>query len=100
MKTIDTHGSFEDTITGTSTQVQELAHRVRRLIADVYADVVEVPWPHQRIVGYGVGPKKMSEHFCYVAAHAKYVNLGFNHTGPISRIPASCWKEVARNSGT
>jgi hypothetical protein len=32
-------------------------------------DVVEVPWPRQRVIGYGVGPKKMSEHFCYVAVH-------------------------------
>lgn len=42
-----------------------------------YADVVEVPWPKQRIVGYGVGPKKMSERFCYIGAHSDHVNLGF-----------------------
>jgi hypothetical protein len=47
------------------------------LIVDVYPDVVEVPWPKQRIVGYGVGPKKMSEHFCYIGAHRAHVNLGF-----------------------
>ena len=41
--------------------------------------VVEVPWPRQRVVGYGVGPKKMSEHFCYLAAHNDHVNLGFKY---------------------
>ena len=30
------------------------------------------------MAGYGIGPKKMSEHFCYVALHADHVNLGFN----------------------
>ena len=36
-----------------------------------------MPWPNQKIIGYGVGPKKMSEHFCYIAAQRAYVNLGF-----------------------
>jgi hypothetical protein len=40
--------------------------------------VVEVPWPRQNVVGYGVGPKKVSEHFCYIAFHKDHVNLGFN----------------------
>ena len=58
--------------------VQDLAVRARSLIEDVYSDVVEVPWPRQNVVGYGVGPKKMSEHFCYIAFHNDHVNLGFN----------------------
>jgi hypothetical protein len=29
--------------------------------------VTEVPWVAQKSAGYGVGPKKMSEHFCYIA---------------------------------
>jgi hypothetical protein len=28
------------------------------------------------VAGYGIGPKKMSEHFCYVALHADHVNQG------------------------
>lgn len=59
-------------------RVRDLAARTRALIEDVYPEVVEVPWPGQNVVGYGVGPKKMSEHFCYVALHNDYVNLGFN----------------------
>ena len=77
MRTVDTHGSFEDAIAEASTQIQRLARHLRELIVDVYPHVVEVPWPNQRIVGYGVGPKKMSEHFCYIAAHSGHVNLGF-----------------------
>jgi hypothetical protein len=77
MKTVETHGTFDEAISEASAQVQEIARRLRELIVDVYPDVVEVPWPKQRIIGYGVGPKKMSEHFCYIAAYKKHVNLGF-----------------------
>jgi hypothetical protein len=59
-------------------RVQDLASRTRALIFDVYPEVVEVPWPRQNVTGYGIGPKKMSEHFCYIALHKDHVNLGFN----------------------
>jgi len=36
-----------------------------------------VPWVQQKTIGYGVGPKKMSEHFSWIAAHSKHVDLGF-----------------------
>ena len=58
--------------------VRDLASRTRSLIVDVYPEVVEVPWPRQNVAGYGIGPKKMSEHFCYIALHKDHVNLGFN----------------------
>jgi hypothetical protein len=58
--------------------VCDLATRARSLIFDVYPEVVEVPWPRQNVAGYGIGPKKMSEHFCYIALHKDHVNLGFN----------------------
>ncbi len=59
-------------------RVQELETRTRSLIFDVYPEVVEVPWPRQNVACYGIGPKKMSEHFCYIALHKNHVNLGFN----------------------
>ena len=77
MKTVDTHGSFDDALSGSNSHVDEIARQLRDLIIEIYPEVVEVPWPKQRIVGYGVGPKKMSEHFCYIGAHRDHVNLGF-----------------------
>ncbi len=77
MKTVDTHGSFDEALSGSSDHVEEIARRLRKLIIDLYPEVVEVPWPKQMIIGYGVGPKKMSEHFCYIGAHREHVNLGF-----------------------
>lgn len=69
---------FDEILARFDPQVRDLALRVRVLIEEVYPDVTEVPWPGQNVVGYGVGPKKMSEHFCYIAFHKDHVNLGFN----------------------
>ncbi len=77
MRSVETHGSFEAAISDSSAKVQAIARRLRQTIIAAYPDVVEVPWPKQRIIGYGVGPKKMSEHFCYIGAQKDYVNLGF-----------------------
>ena len=65
-------------------RVQDLASRTRALIFDVYPEVVEVPWPGQNVTGYGIGPKKMSEHFCYIALHKDHINLGFNQGAELS----------------
>jgi hypothetical protein len=59
-------------------RVRDMAARTRALVFDVYPEVVEVPWPRQNVAGYGIGPKKMSEHFCYIALYDDHVNLGFN----------------------
>jgi hypothetical protein len=77
MKTVDTHGTFAEALSGSSETVKEIAENLRTLIIKVYPDVVEVPWPKQKIIGFGVGPKKMSEHFCYIGAFKEHVNLGF-----------------------
>ena len=70
---------FDAIMAESSPAVRDLATRTRALIREVFPAVVEVPWPRQRVVGYGVGPKKMTEHFCYIAVHKDHVNLGFNY---------------------
>ena len=77
MKTIEDYGTFEDALANAAVPVQTLARRLREIIIDIYPEVVEVPWPHQGNIGYGVGPKKMSEHFCYIGLQRERVNLGF-----------------------
>lgn len=70
---------FNEILAACSPKVRDLALRVRELIVEVMPDVVEVPWPTQGIAGYGVGPKKMSEHFCYISTHKDHIDLGFNY---------------------
>ena len=47
MKSVNSHGTFEEAITRSSDQAQELARLIREMIIDVYSEVVEVPWPTQ-----------------------------------------------------
>ena len=96
IKTVGGNGNFEEVIAAASPEIQALAHEARALLADVMPGITEVPWARQKIAGYGVGPKKMSEHFCYLAPFQKHLNLGFStaRTCPIRRI---CWKGRARN---
>jgi hypothetical protein len=77
MKTVDTYGTFEEAISRSSSRVADIARLLRELILEIDPDVVEVPWPTQQIIGYGVGPKKMTEHYCYIAPQQEYANLGF-----------------------
>lgn len=75
--TITTKGTFEEVISKASPEMQELAYAARSLLIEVMPDLTEVPWGQQKIAGYGIGPKKMSEQFCYIAPYKKHVNLGF-----------------------
>lgn len=68
---------FEEIVQTADPKVQELARTAKALIEKVMPNVVEVAWPTQNIVGYGVGPKKMSEQFCYIAVFKERINLGF-----------------------
>ena len=77
IKTVGGNGSFADVIAAAPPEIQKLAHDARALLADVMPGITEVPWARQKIAGYGVGPKKMSQHFCYIAPFKKHLNLGF-----------------------
>jgi hypothetical protein len=79
MRTVDTLGTFRDAISKSTPHARRVSIALRKLIAEVYPKVVEVPWPKLQITGYGVGPKKSSEHFCYIAPFVTHVNLGFNY---------------------
>lgn len=60
-------------------EVADLVRAADELVRGVDPDVVRLVWPHQGTVGYGVGPAKMTEHYAYLATHARHLNLGFNH---------------------
>lgn len=70
-------GDF-DAITGPLSQDLALictALKVRIIAAA--PQVTEIVWPRQAIASYGVGPKKMSQHYLYIAPQKGHVNLGF-----------------------
>ena len=79
MKTIDTLGTFKDALARFNPETKKLATALRKLISEVYPKVVEVPWPKLQVIGYGIGPKKSTEHFCYIGLYGEHINLGFNY---------------------
>ena len=79
----DERAAFEGVLEELTPEVRELALAVRDLAYDVYPETVEVVWPKQGSVGWGIGPKKFSEQFCYFLPFAKHVTLGFYYGGEL-----------------
>ena len=73
------HDDWAALLAPLSPEVAALVTAADDLVRRTDPDVVRVVWPHQRTVGYGVGPKKMTEHYAYLAVHPRHVNLGCNH---------------------
>jgi hypothetical protein len=70
-------GPFQAMVAGCPDPIQDLSRRARALIFEILPQTVEVVWPHQRTAGYGTGPKKMTEHFCWLAPFSKHLVFGF-----------------------
>ena len=68
---------FDELMTRFDPAMAGVAHRARALVFELDPDVVEVVWPHQGTVGWGVGPRKNSEHYAWLAVHKGHVSLGF-----------------------
>lgn len=76
---MDKNELFESIIFDYSEEIKEIARGVRNEFYKVFPDVDETIWVKQGTVGYGVGPKKMSEHFGWIMIAKKHVNMGFNY---------------------
>lgn len=70
---------FEQAIASYPEPIKALARQVRALIHDILPEVVEVVWVQQKNTGFGTGPKKNTEHFCWLMPTKNHVNLGFNY---------------------
>ena len=70
---------FEKAIESFSDEIKEIATATRKLIYKTFPTVVEVVWIKQKNIGFGIGPKKKTQHFCYIMPASKHVNLGFNY---------------------
>lgn len=69
--------AFEELMGRFDPAMADLARQARALIVELDPEVVEVVWQHQGTVGYGVGPRKNSEHYSWLAVHTSHVGLGF-----------------------
>lgn len=79
METITRLGTFDDIIDGHSEDIRTLTFELRSLIERLDPTVVEVPRAGEKTAAYGLGEKKMSEAYAYLAPQRAWVNLGFYH---------------------
>ena len=62
-----------------SPDLRAVCESLRNLVVSLHPKVFQVVWPKQRIVSFGVGPKKGTQHYAYISVHTSHVNLGFYH---------------------
>jgi Domain of unknown function (DU1801) len=73
------HGTTTEVRAGCSADLEPIFDFLCALVRKHSGKCLEIAWPKQRILSFGVGPKKMSEHHCYIAVYAAHINLGFYH---------------------
>jgi hypothetical protein len=75
--------AFRGVVADSSEDVKALAFAVRDLMYDAFPETVEVVWPKQGSVGWGIGPKKFSEQLAYLLPFTRHVTLGFYYGGEL-----------------
>jgi hypothetical protein len=66
-----------EVLQATNTKTKPVADALYALVLRAHPEAYLLAWPKQRIVSFGFGPKKMSQHYAYIGIQAKHVNLGF-----------------------
>ena len=74
-----THGTFQDILGIANPALRPVCEALRKLIALHHPSFVEIVWPKLKIASFGVGPKKQTQHYAYIAVQAAHINLGFYH---------------------
>ena len=70
-------GTFGDIVAMTPEPLRPVTKRLRELILSVDRDPCVVVRLGDRAATFGIGPKKMSEGYCYILPYSEWVNLGF-----------------------
>lgn len=83
MRRDTSRGTFQDVIRDSPPEVRKLARRLRKIIAEVHPEVMEVPRPSEQHASYGIGLNKVGEIYGYVCPLKEYVRLGFYYGGAL-----------------
>ncbi len=73
------NASFRDILAIASPKLRPVCEAFRQLIVSEDPTFYETAWPKLKIASYGVGQKKMTQHYAYIAVQASHINLGFYH---------------------
>ena len=79
MKSKTTNGRFSDILALADEGQRPVCVRLRELILAAHEGAFEIVWPRLWIASFGVGPKKMTEHYAYIGVQKSHLNLGFYH---------------------
>jgi hypothetical protein len=79
MKTAETTDTFKDILDIAGVELKPICTALRKLIATLDPRFHEVVWPKLKIASFGVGPKKLTQHYAYIAVQGSHVNLGIYH---------------------
>lgn len=71
------YGNLTDILADFPDGHQQICHGLRDMILDLAPDAQETVWVKQKIASYGVGPKKLTEHYVYIAPFKNHINFGF-----------------------
>jgi Domain of unknown function (DU1801) len=72
-------GTFDEIFGAVSSDVSTIVQEQHRYILALDQDVHIVYRAGEKTAAYGIGPKKMSEAYCYIMPQKDYLNLGFFH---------------------
>jgi hypothetical protein len=67
----------EQVLEAASAKTRPVADALYALLLRTHPKANQLAWPKQRIISFGWGPKKMSEHYAYLGIQSAHVNLGF-----------------------
>lgn len=79
MSAKQTHGAFKDILDLANPELRPVCELLHSTVISLHAGCVEVVWPKLKIASFGVGPKKQTQHYAYIAVYSSHINLGFYH---------------------
>ncbi|MYA89930.1 MAG: DUF1801 domain-containing protein [Boseongicola sp. SB0662_bin_57] len=77
-------GEFDDLVEMTPEPLRPVTVRLKELLLSVDPDACIVVRLGDRAATFGIGPRKMSEGYCYILPYSNWVNLGFYRGADIS----------------
>jgi hypothetical protein len=79
VRTYEDLGTVAEVLDQADDSVRPIVEALHEVVVALDPDVHVVPRTGEKSIAYGLGPKKMSEAYCYLMPQAKHANLGFYH---------------------
>jgi Domain of unknown function (DU1801) len=64
-------------ISSTPEHLRPIVELLHKTIINLHPDACLLAWPKQNIISFGIGSKKMSQHYAYIGIYSNHINLGF-----------------------